>query len=124
MRDIEARIGIEPLDELLDLRGKLVAQAASLYALYGPFGTAEHRRKVSLAMAELQVRRDLTDSGEKATEGKVEAMSRTHLTYLTFLDTLEAGRAEWLMTENAIQSITDRITRGNTLSRYVASEPR
>jgi len=75
-------------------------------------------------MAELQVRRNLTDSGEKATEGKVEAMSRTHPTYLTFLDTLEAGRAEWLMTENAIQSITDRITRGNTLSRYVASEPR
>jgi hypothetical protein len=124
MRDIEARIGIESLDELLNLRGNLVAQASSLYALYGPFGTAEHRRKVALAMAELQVRRNLTDSGEKATEGKVEAMSRTHPTYLTFLDTLEAGRAEWLMTENAIQSITDRITRGNTLSRYVASEPR
>ncbi len=124
MLDLETRIGIAPLDHLLAEREQLVREAASLYALYGPFGTAEHRRKVSLAMAELQVRRDLTDSGEKATEGKVEAMSRTHPTYLTFLDTLEAGRAEWLMTENAIQSITDRITRGNTLSRYVASEPR
>ena len=124
MRDIEARIGIEPLDELLDLRGKLVAQAASLYALYGPFGTAEHRRKVSLAMAELQVRRDLTDSGEKATEGKVDAMARTHPTYLGFLDGMEAGRAEWLVTETRIQSITDRISRGNALTRYAATEPK
>jgi len=124
MSDIETRVGIAPLDLLLAEREQLVAQAASLYALYGPFGTSEHRRKVALAMAELQVRRDLTDSGEKATEGKIEAMSRTHLTYMTFLNAIESGRAEWLMTENAIQSITDRINRGNHLTRYAASEPR
>jgi hypothetical protein len=124
MLDLESRVGIAPLDALLAEREQLVADAASLYALYGPFGTAEHRRKVALALAELQVRATIAVTGEKATEGKVDAMSRTHPTYLTFLDTLEAGRAEWLMTENAIQSITDRITRGNTLSRYVASEPR
>lgn len=122
--DIEDRIGIDPLDQLLAEREQLVGQAASLYAVYGPFGTAEHRRKVALAAAELQVRATLTDSGEKATEGKVDAMSRTHPTYLAYLDGLEAGRAEWLVTETKLQAITDRIQRGNVLSRYVASEPR
>lgn len=122
--DIEARIGITSLDHLLAERERLVGQASSLYAVYGPFGTVEHRRKVALAMSELQVRADLQSKEEKATEGKVDAMARTHPTYLAFLDGMEAGRAEWLVTETAIQGITDQIQRGNVLSRYVASEPR
>jgi hypothetical protein len=122
--EIESRIGIEPIDALLAERSELVARAASLYALFGPFGTTEHRRKVVLAVAELQVRRDVAESGEKATEGKIDAMARTHPTYVSFLDSMDAGRAEWLVLENDIQSITDRITRGNQLTRYVAAEPR
>lgn len=124
MLDLESRIGITPLDALLAEREQLVAAAASLYALYGPFGTAEHRRKVALALAELQVRAAIAVTGEKATEGKVDAMARTHPTYLGFLDGMEAGRAEWLVTETKIQSITDQIARGNALTRYAATEPK
>ena len=124
LHDIESRIGIPSLDLLLAEREQLVSQAATLYAVYGPFGTIEHRRKVALAMAELQVRNDLQSKEEKATEGKVDALSRTHSTYLAFLDAMESGRAEWLVTETRIQGITDQIQRGNVLSRYVASEPR
>ena len=122
--DIESRIGITSLDLLLAEREQLVGQAASLYAVYGPFGTIEHRRKVALATAELQVRSDLQAREEKATEGKVDAMARTHPTYLKFLDAMESGRAEWLVTETRIQGITDQVQRGNVLSRYAASEPR
>lgn len=121
MSDLEDRIGILPLDRLLAQREQVVREAASLYALYGPFGTAEHRRKVALALAELQVRAEAT---EKMTEGKVDALARTHQTYLAFLDQMEAGRAEWLVTETTIQSITDLITRGNALTRYAATEPK
>jgi hypothetical protein len=121
MLDLETRIGIAPLDHLLAEREQLVREAASLYALYGPFGTAEHRRKVALALAELQVRAEAT---EKMTEGKVDAMARTHPTYLAFLDGMEAGRAEWLVTETRIQGITDQIARGNALTRYAATEPK
>lgn len=121
---IEARIGIDAIDQLLAQREELVGQSAKLYAVYGPFGSAEHRRKVALALAELQVRAELAEREEKATEGKVDAMARTHPTYLAFLDGLEAGRAEWLVVETQLQGITDRIQRGNVLSRYVASEPR
>lgn len=124
MLDLESRVGIAPLDHLLAEREQLVADAASLYAVYGPFGTAEHRRKVALALAELEVRAAIAVTGEKATEGKVDAMARTHPIYLGFLDGMAAGRAEWLVTETRIQSITDRISRGNALTRYAATEPK
>jgi hypothetical protein len=124
MLDIESRVGIPSLDELLAERYELTKQAASVYAMYGPFGTAELRRKVVLATSELQVRADLAASGEKATEGKVDALARTHQMYLDFLDAMEAGRAEWLVIETRLQDITDQIQRGNVLAKYAASEPR
>jgi hypothetical protein len=124
MLDIESRVGIESLDALLHARAELVQKAASYYALYGPFGTAEHRRKVALALAELQARSDFAAVGEKVTEGKVEAVARTHPTYLKYLDEMEAGRAQWLLIETELQSITDKIHRGNHLTRYAATEPR
>jgi hypothetical protein len=121
MFSIESRIGIDPIDELIAERDQLVQEAAPLYALYGPGGTAEHRRKVAQAAAELQVRAEAT---EKMTEGKIDALGRTHPTYLAYLDSMELGRAEWLVTETKIQAITDRINRGNHLTRYAATEPR
>lgn len=124
MNDIESRIGIDPVDQLLAQREELVREAASLYALYGPFGTAEHRRKIALALAELQVRSECAGDDKKPTEAKVDAMARTHPTYLKFLDGMEEGRASWLVTENAIQSINDRVARGNRLAHYASSEPR
>jgi hypothetical protein len=77
-----------------------------------------------LATSELQVRADLAASGEKSTEGKVDALARTHPMYLDFLDAMEAGRAEWLVIETKLQDITDQIQRGNVLAKYAASEPR
>jgi hypothetical protein len=124
MLDIETRVGIPSLDELLAERYELTKHAASVYAMYGPFGTAELRRKVVLATSELQVRADFAASGEKATEGKVDALARTHQMYLDFLDAMEAGRAEWLVIETKLQDITDQIQRGNVLAKYAASEPR
>jgi hypothetical protein len=122
--ELETRIGVTPLDQLLAERERLVGEAASLYARYGPFGTAEHRRKVALATAELQVRADIASSGEKATEGKVDALARTHSTYLAFLEAMETGRAAWLVTETQIQAINDQIQRGNALTRFAAQEVR
>jgi hypothetical protein len=124
MSDIEDRIGIVGLDELLARRQELTKEAASLYAVYGPFGTAEHRRKIVLAMAELRVRADLALTAEKATEGKVDAMARTHAMYLEFIDAMEAGRAEWLVAETKLQSIADHIQRGNALMRFATQEVR
>jgi hypothetical protein len=120
--DFESRIGVDPIDRLLAEREQLVRFAADLYAKWGPFGSGEARRKSALALAHLQVRNDL--GAEKATEAKVDAMARTHPTYLSFLDAMEDGRARWLMAENDIQSITDRIHRGQSLVRAYASEPR
>jgi hypothetical protein len=118
---LENRVGIDPIDQLIAERDQLVREAAPLYALYGPGGTAEHRRKVAQAIAELQVRAGAT---EKMTEGKIDALGRTQETYLAYLDSMEQGRAEWLVIETQIQAITDRINRGNHLTRYAATEPK
>ena len=123
MNDFESRIGVDPIDRLLAEREQLVRFAADLYAKWGPFGSGEARRKSALALAHLQVRSDLDAKEERATEAKVDAMARTHPTYLSFLDAMEDGRARWLMAENDIQSITDRIHRGQSLVRAYASEP-
>ena len=122
MHDLEQRIGLDPIDVLLARRERLVKLAASLYAVWGPFGTGEARRKSALALAHLQVRDELGD--QKATEAKVDAMARTHPTYLAFLDAMEDGRARWLMAENDIQAVADTIHRGQALTRAYANEPR
>lgn len=124
MNALEQRVGIEPLDELLAHRAQYVQMASRMHALYGPFGTIEHRRKVALAAAYLQVREDFAASGTKGTEAQIDAHARTHPTYLKFLDEMEKGRAEYLVIENELQSITDRINRGNVLTRYAATEPK
>ncbi len=122
MNDLERRIGLDPIDVLLAKREHLVKLAAGLYAVWGPFGTGEARRKSALALAHLQVRDELGDT--KATESRVDAMARTHATYLSFLDAMEDGRARWLMAENDIQAIADTIHRGQALTRAYANEPR
>jgi hypothetical protein len=121
MSDFEDRIGIEPIDVLLAKREHLVKLAAGLYAVWGPFGTGEARRKSALALAAMQVR----ESAEsKMTEKAIEDASRNHPTYLSFLDAMEDGRARWLMAENDIQAVGDTIFRGQSLVRAYASEPR
>jgi hypothetical protein len=52
-----------------------------------------------------------------------EGTDRDAVAYLAFLDAMEDGRARWLMAENDIPSITDRIHRGQSLVRAYASEP-
>lgn len=122
MRDIEERIGIVPLDQLLQERGELVESSADLFARYGPYGTAEARLKTALAVAELQVRADF--EGSKVTEKFVEARARTHPLYLAAVDATETGRAKWAVAQDRIQGCTDAINRGQVLARAYANEPR
>ena len=118
-KDLEARAGLDDLSALHAKRDALVKTASNLYARFGPFGTAEARRKSALALAAMQVRADAT---ERLTEKAIEDASRTHKTYLACLDEMEDGRATWLVLENKIQNITDVIQRGPALARFAAAE--
>lgn len=117
--DLETRAGLDPLARLHAERDELVRRAASLYARYGAWGTAEARRKSALALAAMQIR---AAAKSKMTERAIEDEARNHPTYLTCLDEMEDGRATWLVIENQIQSVTDQIQRGPAILRFAAAE--
>ena len=116
--EVEARAGIESLDRLLAERQALVDLAAPLAARYGPFGVWDSRRKQVLAECSLDVRA----RSEKMTEAHIDARARTHPRYITFLESSESDKAEWLRLDNAIQSVNERIQRDQALLRFVTQE--
>lgn len=121
-REIESRIGVAPLDQLQEERSVLVAKVAPLRAMFGMFGGFDPRRKVLLSIATLRQR---NEAGEKKPTDKVlDAMAHADEMYTDWLDHTEVARGEWIVLEDQIAILTERIQRDNALIRYVTSEPR
>lgn len=68
------------------------ANPADLEAWYGPFGNADHWRKVVLANAREIVRATNALGGEKISEARIDDRARTSDAYLEFLATHLHGR--------------------------------
>lgn len=79
---------------------------ADLEAWYGPFGFAEHWRKVVLANCREAERGVATANGEKITEARLDDKARLHPNYLAFLTTHLIGRR--LREENVLASQATR----------------
>jgi len=120
--EIEARVGITPLDVLQAERRELVAQVAPLKGLYGPFGGFDARRKVLLAICASEARDKARDA--KTTEAAINDAAHAHDAYRDWIARAELERAEYIVLEDAITAITERIHRDNALIRYVTSEPK
>lgn len=120
--EIEARVGIPSLDTLQAERRALVAQIAPLRALYGPFGGFDARRKVLLAVCAKEARDGAKDV--KLTEAAIQDAAHAHDAYRDWLDRSEVERTEYIVLEDAITALTERIHRDNALIRYVTSEPK
>lgn len=118
----EERAGVDPIDRLLAERATLVKQCAKLAALFGPFGMWEARRKELLALCELKVRDAAVTAERRMTEGIAEAESHAHPEYTTFLSRSVEEKANWLVLEDRIQGINDRIRRGDEVMRFVRQE--
>lgn len=121
MSDAEARMGVQPIDELLAEREALVRKAAPLAARYGSFGTWDARRKEMLALCALKVREEY-DGTDRLTDGKVDTLAHAHPDYTAFLIQSETEKARYLMIEDRIQGITERINRGQAVARYLTAE--
>jgi hypothetical protein len=121
-QEIEARVGIAPLDELQADRRALVAQVAALKGLYGPFGGFDARRKVLLAICASEAREAAREV--KTTEAAITDAAHAHDAYRDWITRTELERAEYIVLEDAITAITERIHRDNALIRYVTSEPK
>ena len=121
-QEIEARVGIAPLDALQADRRALVTQVAALNGLYGPFGGFDARRKVLLAICASEAREAAREV--KTTEAAITDAAHAHDAYRDWITRTELERAEYIVLEDAITAITERIHRDNALIRYVTSEPK
>jgi len=68
---------------------------AVLAAWYGPFGWADHLRKVTLANCSEMIRAQYALADLKLSEARLDALSRVHPAYLKFLAVHLEGRILW-----------------------------
>lgn len=120
--DIETRMGVQPLDELLAERDVLVKKCAALRAKHAPFGTYDALRKIQLSQIATVIRATAAAKNEKKTETCVSDEAHAHDTYVAFVLEATKEKMEWVILENTIQGINDTIMRGQAVARFVSSE--
>ena len=121
-RDVETRMGLVSIDELLAERDALVEQVKVLRAKHGPYGTFEALRKIELASI-AQAKRAACVAGEKkVTEAAIEDAALSDERYLAFVTQATTERAQWAVLENRIEGINDTINRGQAIARYLSAE--
>ena len=119
---IEARIGIQSIDELHHKRRMYIAKHGTLRAICGPFGTWEFTRKTLLAtLRETQRAKNLA-LGIKSTEAAIDDVAHAHPDYAAFITLATANRTTWLTIENEIVEINDLIYRDNAMIYHVTAE--
>lgn len=120
--DVEDRMGIVPLEELLSERDALVRQVAPLRAKHGPFGTWDDLRRIYRAAQAQKIRAQALLDGKKTTEGAVEDAANSEDGYVAFVAQGTSEKAEWAILENRIQGINDQINRGQAIARFLSAE--
>jgi chorismate mutase len=124
MKDIENRIGIEPIEELLAKRQQLVEQVAGLRAVHGPYGTFDPQRKSTLSIIRMKIRAQRLRDKVKVTEAQLDEEAHADPDYLAFVAQATTDRTQMGKLEGEIEVIDATIHRGNTAARYCAAEAR
>jgi hypothetical protein len=94
--EIQQRMGIPPIEELLAERDDLVRQVAPLRAVHGSYGTYDAYRKIELAVIAQIVRAEAAAKGTKVTEAFIEEAAHASDRYLDFITKATGrGRASW-----------------------------
>lgn len=122
MTEVEHRIGLRPIEELLARRGELVEKVADLRARFGPFGTFEHLRKIELARIEGLIRIEAMRDKRKITNDQVKSEAHAHPDYIEMVIEATKQRARWVKLEARIEEIDMTINRGQAITRFLAAE--
>lgn len=109
VRPIESRAEVDSLGDLHQRRRTLLAQLNPLKALHGHNGIWDDKRKQMLEAMKIKARMALTEAGQKATEGMVDAMAYADPQYESFIDDGIAARIEYLNLQNDADEIAERI---------------
>ena len=123
-RELESRAGIGSLDDLLAERRTLVIQVAPLRAKYGSFGTADNLRKIELSKIAAIIRAEKALIPEKVTEAAIDQLAHADDRYIAFVTQLTDERRDWIILEDAISAIEDRIRADRALVQFAAAEAR
>lgn len=119
---IEARIGIQGIEELHDQRRTLVSVASGLRALHGPFGSGEVRRKIILSGIRDKIRTQHQVSGTKVTEAALDDKAHASTEYVAYVEDMIRQREQLVLVDNSLLEINDLITRDNTLVYHLTAE--
>ena len=120
--ELESRVGITPLEELLAKRAALVGEAAPLRAKYGPGGTWDALRKATVSTIAMKLRAQATLKGDKVTEAALDQAAHADEAYGALITRATEERAALMILDDQIQAIQDEIQRGNVLGRFAAAE--
>src|SRR5881275_198209 len=120
--EIEARMGLIPLEELLAERDEITAQLARLRAVYGPGGTFDALRKIELSKAAAVVRAQATLEGKKVTEAYLDEMAHVSDSYVAFITGSTSERADWILHEARLEGFDFTINRGQAVAKFVTAE--
>ena len=124
MAEAELRLGLEPIECLLDDRAKLVDEVATLRAKYGAFGTFDHIRKMELARIAALLRAQATRDKVRMTQGEIDDIAHAHPDYYALVTEATQQRAQWVRLEAKISAIEFTIQRGQSVARFVTAEAR
>ena len=124
MAEVETRLGVKPIEELLDERSHLVERVADLRARYGSFGTFDHIRKIELSRIEGLLRAEHRRDKVRMTIPEMSAATHSHPDYTDFIIQATRDRAEYVKVEAKIEAIDATIQRANAIVRYLTSEAR
>jgi hypothetical protein len=124
MGDIEDRLGIRPIEELLHERQQAVEKVADLRAKHGSFGTWGDMRKSQLSTIKMRLRAEIQRDGGKSTEAALEDAAHADPGYTDLIITATQERARLTLLESRIEAIDMEIQRANAIARFCASEAR
>jgi hypothetical protein len=124
MSEIERRLGVTPIAELLADRDVLVEQVADLRAEHGSFGTWDARRKAELSRIAQSLRANLHQQGKKLTVAEVDSMAHASPEYYDLVIEATRARAQLARLDSRIFNIEATIQRGNIVARHMTAEAR
>lgn len=122
MQDVQDRMGISSIEELLAERDILVREVAYLRSRHGPGGVYTDLRKIKLALIAAKIRAEVLRDGKKITDGTVDDLAHADPAYIAFVAQATDEKADWAIKENQIDGITETINRGQVVGRFLAME--
>jgi chorismate mutase len=122
MAVMEAKMGLEPIENLLDERQRLVDQVADLRAQFGPYGLFDAQRKIELSQIRQRIRLQALRDKIKMSNDAVDDAAHADEAYVAFILVANQERARWVRLEERIAAIDYTINRGQAVARFATAE--